>query len=292
MKTVAVIVHRGPHHPTVELATRLDASPAVAQVTIVANDRSTRPDHLPAAVAWILPPRDLGTGGGFQLASRDYPAAGAYLLIDNRVRIDDMTISSCLDLLAGTNIGVVAPTLVGGVRPRSGLTRRDPLWSASRARRPPGDRPHETDWVSGAVVFIKAECLRRVSLDSRYFVGFENIDFCYRVREAGWSVVLSPHRAWRIGSTALPTPGETYYLVRNRLWFMRLHGWWLRTALIALAIATVDLPRTAVADHVHRRGTEGSLLVLHGLLDGLATIPPPGEPRVDEPRAARWTAWR
>ncbi|KQC36351.1 glycosyl transferase [Frankia sp. ACN1ag] len=292
MKTVAVIVHWGPHQPTVELAERLDASPSIAQVTIVANDGSTRPAELATSVAWILPPRNLGFGGGFQLAVRDYPAAGAYLLVNNDIRIDEATIRACLDLLTGTNIGVVAPTLINGDGLQSGSARLSPVLVAPRARRPPDDRPCEADWVTGAVMFIKAECLRRVPFDGRYFLGFEDVDFCYRVREAGWSVVLSPHRAWHTGSTMIPHRGNAYYIVRNRLWFTRIRGWRLRTTLVAAVTAAVVLPRSVVLDVARGRGLETTALVRHGLIDGLGPLPPPGDPRADEPRVAHWTARR
>jgi N-acetylglucosaminyl-diphospho-decaprenol L-rhamnosyltransferase len=290
MKTVAVIVHWGPSQPTVDVAERLEACPSIAQVAVVANDGSDRPVDLPTATAWLRPARNLGFGGGFQFACREYPESESYLLVNNDIRIDEATVRSCLDLLAGTNIGVVAPTLVNGDGLQSGSARLSPVLVAPRARRPPEDRPCEADWVTGAVMFIKAEVLRRVPFDGRYFLGFEDVDFCYRVRDAGWSVVLSPGRAWHTGSTAIPHRGNAYYIVRNRLWFARIRGWRLRTLLIAATTATIALPRAVAVDLLHGRGLPTSALVRHGLRDGLGPLPPPGAPRIDEPRTARWTA--
>ncbi|SNQ51091.1 putative glycosyltransferase [Frankia canadensis] len=291
MKTVAVIVHWGPPQPTVDVAERLEACPSIAQVAVVANDGSPRPDDLPAATAWLRPPRNLGFGGGFLHACRDHPTAESYLLVNNDIRIDEATVRSCLDLLAGTNIGIVAPTLVNGDGLQSGSARLSPVLVAPRARRPPEDRPCEADWVTGAVMFIKAEVLARVPFDGRYFLGFEDVDFCYRVRDSGWSVVLSPSRAWHTGSTMNPWRGNAYYNVRNRLWFTRTRGWRLRAMLVAVTTATVVLPRAVAMDLLRGRGLVTSVLVRHGLLDGLGPLPPPGDPRIDEPRAARWTAW-
>ncbi len=292
MKTVAVIVHWGPPAPTVDVAERLESCPSIAQVSVVANDGSPRPAELPSATAWLLPPRNLGFGGGFQFAVRDFPGAESYLLVNNDIRIDEVTIRTCLNLLAGSNIGVVAPTLVNGDGLQSGSAKLSPVLTAPRARRPPQDRPCEADWVTGAVMFIKAEVLRRVPFDGRYFLGFEDVDFCYRVRDAGWSVVLSPSRAWHTGSTTIPRRGNAYYIVRNRLWFTRIRGWRLRTALAAASTAAVVLPRTVLLDLVRGRGLATSALVRHGLADGLGRLPPPGDPWVDEPRAAQWTSWR
>ncbi|CAO5169055.1 putative glycosyltransferase [Frankia sp. AiPs1] len=291
MKTVAVIVHWGPSAPTVDVAERLEACPSISQVAVVANDGSGRPPNLPAPCAWLVPPRNLGFGAGFALACRDHPAAEAYLLVNNDIRIDETTIDGCLRLLAGTNIGIVAPTLVNGDGLQSGAARLSPVLVAPRARRPPQDRPCEADWVTGAVMFIKADVLRRVPFDGRYFLGFEDVDFCYRVREAGWSVVLSPHRAWHTGSATITRSSYAYYVVRNRLWFTRLRGWRMRTALVAASAAALVLPRSLALDLLRGRGLATGALVYHGLLDGLGSMPPLGEPLADEPRAARWTSW-
>ncbi|ABW11569.1 putative glycosyltransferase [Parafrankia sp. EAN1pec] len=291
MKTVAVIIHWGPPDPTIELATRLDGSVRIDQVTVVANDRSERPGGLAPGVSWLVPSRDLGFGGGFRHAAEAFPSASAYLLVDNDVWIDDTAIAACLDLLAGTNIGVVAPTLVGDTGVRSAAARRTRFLVAPKVLgHAPVDRPSEARWVAGAAMFIKAACHRRVPMDGRYFLGFEDVDFCHRARNAGWSVVISPALAWHGGRDTVPPARYGYYEIRNRLWFTRVRHWPVRTILVALWTAVITLPRTVVLDLFRRRGTAVSALVLHGLVDGLGSLPPSGDPRPDEPRVTRWTA--
>ncbi|MCK9932321.1 glycosyltransferase [Frankia sp. Mgl5] len=295
MKTIAVIVHWGAPDPTTGLATRLDASTQIDQVVVVANDQSPRPAQLPPGVSWLLPPRDLGVGGGFRHAADAFPAASAYLLVTNDVTIAEDTIATCLDLLTGTNIGVVAPTLVVADGVRAAAARLTRFLVASKVLgRAPASRPSEADWVSGAAMFIKAECHQRVPMDGRFFLGFEDIDFCHRARSAGWSVVVSPARAWR-ASGGLTSPAHhdyyCYYEVRNRLWFTRVRRWHGRAALVTAWTILVTLPRAAVLG-LFRGGAAraGSTLVLHGLVDGLGALPPSGDPSPDEPRVTRWTA--
>lgn len=291
MKTVAVIVHWGDPEPTVELAARLNASPHVDQVAVVANDLAERPRAVPTGVAWLVPARDLGFGAGFRHAVDAYPAAEFYLLLKNDIELPDETIAACLRTLAATNIGVVAPTLVNDHGAQSGAAALSRLLAAPRAlARLPRDRPCEASWVTGTIMFIKAECHRRAPMDGRYFLSFEDVDFCYRVRQAGWSVVVSPARARHTSGGPVP-PGYAYYPIRNRLWFTRRQGWPARTALVALSTATVVLPRTAILDLLRRRGFTLSTLVLHGLLDGLGPLPVDELPATDEPRAARWSEW-
>ncbi|MEX5631816.1 glycosyltransferase family 2 protein [Parafrankia sp. FMc2] len=299
MKTIAVIIHRGPVGRTVDLATRLDVSAHLDQVTVVANDLSARPTGLPAGVSWLVPPRDLGRGGAFRYAVAAMPEVSAYLLVENNVRIGDATIGACLELLAGANIGVVAPALVDEAGARSVPARTTRFLVLPRILgNAPADRPSEANWVSGAAMFVKAECHQRVAMDGRYFHGLEDIDFCYRVRNAGWSVVICPRAAWRSGADPDPDGFRGYYEVRNRLWFTRLRGWRGRTAAAAVWTLCATLPHAITYSHRSDRGEAGSRqtpagrLVLRGLLDGLGPVPPSGDPRADEPRPSRWAASR
>jgi len=48
---------------------------------------------------------------------------------------------------------------------------------------------HQVDWVSGSCMMVRREVFRQVRLlDERYFMYYEDIDFCVRARKAGWKV--------------------------------------------------------------------------------------------------------
>lgn len=52
----------------------------------------------------------------------------------------------------------------------------------------------ECDWVPGCYYLIRREVIDQVGLfDPRYFLYFEEIDHCKRVKQAGWKVVYYPH---------------------------------------------------------------------------------------------------
>lgn len=58
----------------------------------------------------------------------------------------------------------------------------------------PADRPcTDLDWVSFACVAIRREVIERVGLlDDRYFMYFEDMDYCRRARLAGFKVAYEP----------------------------------------------------------------------------------------------------
>jgi hypothetical protein len=52
----------------------------------------------------------------------------------------------------------------------------------------------ECDWVPGCYYLVRREVIDQVGLfDPRYFLYFEEIDHCKRVKQAGWKVVYYPH---------------------------------------------------------------------------------------------------
>jgi GT2 family glycosyltransferase len=53
--------------------------------------------------------------------------------------------------------------------------------------------PRPVDWVLGACLLIRREAWERVGpLDEGFFMYYEDIDWCYRARAAGWSVYYVP----------------------------------------------------------------------------------------------------
>jgi len=51
----------------------------------------------------------------------------------------------------------------------------------------------EVDQPSGAALFLRGEALERIGLlDERYFLFFEEVDLCRRIKDAGYSIYLLP----------------------------------------------------------------------------------------------------
>jgi GT2 family glycosyltransferase len=63
-------------------------------------------------------------------------------------------------------------------------------------------------------------------LDPRFFIYYEESDWCLRAQQAGWRVVYVPQaRLWHKVSAAMGTasPATDYYMARNVLLFIAKH---------------------------------------------------------------------
>lgn len=74
---------------------------------------------------------------------------------------------------------------------RLGLLSR--LLSRYGVSPPPRDHAHPCDWVSGASMIVRRTVLEQIGLlDEGYFLYFEEADFCWRARNAGWEIWYVP----------------------------------------------------------------------------------------------------
>jgi GT2 family glycosyltransferase len=90
-----------------------------------------------------------------------------------------------------------------------------------------GTADHDTAYASGAALFFRAEVARQIGLlDEAFFLVWEEVDWCFRARKAGWrNLVVPAAKVWhKIGVSfgSESSPLRTYFSIRNRLlWFSR-----------------------------------------------------------------------
>lgn len=57
----------------------------------------------------------------------------------------------------------------------------------------PDDMPQDVDWVTGAAMLVRRETVDQVGpLDEGFFMYSEELDWCRRIREAGWRIAYEP----------------------------------------------------------------------------------------------------
>lgn len=217
------------------------------QVLVIDNDsndgsleriRAEFPDVQTLGVA-----ANLGFAGGCNLGIAQAIAHGAdYVLLLNN---DAQTPSSVLDELidaaeADPQLGILTPKVVWHDQPQrlyglggSRLPFRTRLRGMEALDTGPWDGPPVLlDFVFGCAMLIKRQVIARIGvLDERFFMYFEDIDYCYRAVDAGFSVgylpgAVLPHVV--SGSTRRRSGIKEFLLSRSRQLFFRKHvaGWW------------------------------------------------------------------
>ena len=125
----------------------------------------------------------------------------------------EKTLGGIREMTRTPSAGIVGAKLLfpdGSVQPScrrfptlsSVLVRRTPLrWfmreSGANARHLMLDHtssvPVEVDWLLGACLFVRRTAINDVGLmDEGYFLYVEDIDWCYRMHQAGWKVFWAP----------------------------------------------------------------------------------------------------
>ncbi len=93
----------------------------------------------------------------------------------------------------------------------------------------------ECDWLPGCYYLIRREVIDQVGLfDPRYFLYYEEVDHCKRVKQAGWKVIYYPHTTvMHIGGESAKSVAElnaasrqisTLQIESELLYFRKHHG--------------------------------------------------------------------
>ncbi len=117
------------------------------------------------------------------------------------------------------------------------------------------DETRPVDQVMGAYFLVRREIFEALGgFDERFFVYFDDVDFCFRARERGWlSVYFAGTQAAHTGggTTAAVPDLRLFYNLRSRLLFARKH--FRPTGQIVVLAATVVIePVSRVARAIGR----------------------------------------
>jgi GT2 family glycosyltransferase len=136
----------------------------------------------------------------------------------------------------------LANTLSGVLRPRS---RR-------KCRHQPGEAREPVPWVTGGCLLVRRDCFTRLGgLDESFFLYYEDVDFCRRAADAGWSVWYDPElqvtHHWPLHARRVPAPLRL--MTRHALLTYARKHWprWQAGGLAALLWAEAGLKQTWAA---------------------------------------------
>ncbi|MCW5923061.1 MAG: glycosyltransferase family 2 protein [Saprospiraceae bacterium] len=247
-------------------------------------------------VQFIRSEQNLGFAGGNNLALKQ--AKGDFLFFVNN---DAELTAGCIERLLALfervpDLGIVSPVIcyfrTNNEQPRpngyssgrattnndiiqyAGMTRVNPFTGRNRTignkdvDKGQFTEPQPTAYAHGAAMMISRRVLEQVGpMDEVFFLYYEELDWCERILRAGFSVWVEPRaRVYHKESLTVEKLGalKTYYLNRNRVWFMRRNfgGW--RLAFFFVFLFLVTIPKNILL-YLLRGETENLKAFLRGV---------------------------
>jgi GT2 family glycosyltransferase len=217
------------------------------------------------AVQIIRSPRNLGFTGGNNLGLEEairQKARYAFLLNNDTTVAPDALEEMVRWADANPRAGMVAPVIhyydspgeiwFAGARVNlaRGQATHDPVSTLSHQAAPFG-----TEWISGCAMLVRTSAVMAAGMfDPRFYLTWEDVDWCLRMRRVGYRVVVVPaarilHKGGRSGRHL--TRIHFYYAVRNSLLVSQKHGglWYA----VALGVVTLRFSRSALRQRTARK---------------------------------------
>jgi len=193
-------------------------------------------------------------------------ATGRYVLILNPdTRVVGDALSTLVEYAdAHPDVGVVGPQLVNPDGSVQSSRRRFPTlmtglfestWLQPLAPRrvlrdyylqdQPDDVPQEVDWVTGACLLVRREAIQQVGgLDEGFFMYSEELDWCRRIKQAGWKIVYLPQAQVMhyVGQSSDQVVAQRHiYFQTSKVRYFRKHHGALAAGVLRIALLTMYL---------------------------------------------------
>lgn len=183
----------------------------------------------------LEPGRNLGFGSACNLGASALPGCDL-LLLNPDAAIDGAAIARLRQSLEDApRIGVVGPAIEDAAGTLELSWGDDPTlkseWERKKAHEAVRTRPPEplvVDWVTGGCCLVRREAWDEVGgFDEHYFLYFEDLDLCRRIRRAGFEVRFDPIVTARhlrgVSAGKLGLEVERHYR-RSQLYYYQKHA--------------------------------------------------------------------
>lgn len=279
MKKVAVVVlNYKVKDFTIRCVRSLLKSTYPVEIIVVDNNSGDSIDQVIAKypqVIFIQNSINSGYTGGNNLGIKEALKRGAdgVFILNPDTEISPTCIQSCIKVVETEAAGIIGPKILFPDRQKiwyaGGIFDSANVLGTHRGVDEPDhgqyDQIEETDYVSGAAMFIKKEVFEKVGyFDERYFLYYEDSDYCLRAKSAGYQMIYNPQAVvyhHNARSTGLGSTVQDYFITRNRMLlaakFLPLRT---RLALLREALRNLGNPvrRLALFDFLLGRFGQGS----------------------------------
>ncbi len=213
-------------------------------------------------VTFIENKENLGYSGGNNVGIKIALKEGMdYVFILNPdASLDKDCVLNLIEVATRENAGIVGPKIYFADKKTiwyaGGIFDKD---NVSGSHRGVDEKDHgqyekteQTDFVSGAAILIDKVVFKKIGFfDERFFLYYEDADFCFRAKKAGLKILYSPkgkvfHK--NASSTGLGSPLQDYYITRSRLLFAFKHlSFRTKFALLREVVKNISNPKRRLA---------------------------------------------
>jgi GT2 family glycosyltransferase len=233
--TAVVVTYRS--GPTIEACLRsLAAAAADRPLQVVVVDNASDDDTLARVQASGVPVQLIArsTNAGFGAASNEglARATGDWVVfanpdtwwppgsLDRLVQVAEAHHDALVCPALENSNGTLQATVESDFDLRRVLAGLVRLGGANRPSTPPRDGPPvDVDWAHGAAMVLPVSLARELGgFDERFFLFFEDLDLCWRVRQAGGSVLVAPEvRVGHVGGASMARSGGDAWVAGQRV---------------------------------------------------------------------------
>lgn len=191
------------------------------------------------AVKLLVTEENLGYAGGYNWALSKIEA-DYYVLLNSDVKVPANWINPLVEMaVSDSSIGAIQPKILdfkdtakfeyagasGGYLDKWGYAFcRGRIFDTIEEDKGQYNEATQIFWATGACMFVRAEAFRQVGmLDADFFAHMEEIDLCWRMQRAGYTVWIQPRSVvFHIGGGTLAEGSDQKYFLnfRNNLYLL------------------------------------------------------------------------
>lgn len=237
---IVILNYNGLQHLQQFLPPLIDSLEENSRIVVVDNQSTDK------SVVWLqtqhpdiqclILDKNHGFAGGYNLALLEIKA-DIYVLLNSDVAVGGQWLKTCLaHFQKDKSVAAVQPKIrayhapekfeyagaAGGYLDILGYPFcRGRIFAHTEIDKGQYDEAQEIFWASGAALFIRAELFHGIGgFEADYFAHAEEIDLCWRLKRAGYRILVEPSaEVYHVGGATLSynTPKKTYLNFRNTL---------------------------------------------------------------------------